>query len=100
MLERAVSAARKTGERLDRVLTKLGLVAEAALAVALGNFLGLALARPTDVPLERLLTDVIDADFVRRNRILPQALKDGTLSVGVTIGLILSRHRRWPISRV
>ena len=84
VLERAVSAARKTGERLDRVLTKLGLVAEAALAVALGNFLGLALARPTDVPLERLLTDVIDADFVRRNRILPLALTDGTLSVGVT----------------
>jgi general secretion pathway protein E len=84
VLERAVSAARKTGERLDRVLTKLGLVPEANLAVALSNFLSLALARPTDVPLERILPDVIEADFVRRNRILPLALADGTLSVGVT----------------
>jgi general secretion pathway protein E len=84
VLERAVSAARKTSERLDRVLTKLGLVAEAALAVALANFLGLALARPTDVPLERILADLIEADFVRRNKILPLAVEDGTLSVAVT----------------
>jgi general secretion pathway protein E len=84
VLERAISAARKTGERLDRVLTKLGLVAEAGLAVALSNFLSLALAKPADVPLERVLPDVIEADFVRRNRILPLALKDGSLAVGVT----------------
>jgi general secretion pathway protein E len=84
VLERAVSAARKTGERLDRVLTKLGLVPDTNLAVALANFLSLTLARPTDVPLERILPDVIEADFVRRNRILPLALEDGALSVGVT----------------
>ena len=35
VLERAVSAARKTGERLDRVLTKLGMVPEVNLAAAL-----------------------------------------------------------------
>jgi general secretion pathway protein E len=84
VLERAVSAARKTGERLDRVLTKLGLVPEATLAAALSNFLGLALARPTDVPLERILPDLIEGDFARRNRILPLAVEAGTLSVGVT----------------
>src|SRR6266851_5564993 len=59
VLERATSAARKTGERLDRVLTKLGLVSEINLAVALSTFLSLTLARPTDVPLERILPDVI-----------------------------------------
>jgi general secretion pathway protein E len=84
VLERAVSAARKTGERLDRVLTKLGLVPETVLVAALSNFLSLALARSADVPLERILPDVIEADFVRRNRILPLALEDGALSVGVT----------------
>jgi general secretion pathway protein E len=83
-LERAVGAARKTGERLDRVLTKLGLVPEARLAVALSNFLSLELARPADAPLERILPEVFEADFVRRNRILPLALEDGRLSVGVT----------------
>ena len=84
VLDRAVSAARKIGERLDRVLTRLGLVPETVVAVALSNFLSLAPARSTDVPLKRILPDVIEADFVRRNRILPLALEDGTLSVGVT----------------
>jgi general secretion pathway protein E len=84
VLERAVSAAHKTGERLDRVLTKLGLLPEAGLADALSNFLSLALVRPSDAPLERILPDLIEADFVRRNRVLPLALRDGVLSVGVT----------------
>jgi len=84
VLERATSAARKTGERLDRVLTKLGLVSEIQLAAALSNFLTLELARPGDLPLERLLPDVIETDFVRRNRVLPLALEGGVLSVGVT----------------
>jgi general secretion pathway protein E len=84
VLERAISAAHKTDERLDRVLTKLGLVSEINLAVALSKFLSLKLARPDDLPLERLLPGVIEADFVRRNRVLPLALEGGTLSVGVT----------------
>jgi len=84
VLERAVSAARKTGERLDRVLTKLGLVAETNLAAALSSFLSLALARSADVPLERILPEVIEPDFVRRNRVLPLALENGKLAVGVT----------------
>ncbi len=84
VLERATSAAHKTGERLDRVLTKLGLVSEINLAAALSKFLALELARPGDLPLERLLPDVIEVDFVRRNRVLPLALEGGTLSVGVT----------------
>jgi len=84
VLERAVSAARKTGERLDRVLTKLGLVPEASLATALAKFLSLDLARASDVPLEKVLPDLIEADFVRRNRILPLALEDGVITVGVT----------------
>src|SRR5215217_4039681 len=62
VLERATSAARKTGDRLDRVLTKLGLVSEANLAVALSKFLCLEVARPGELPLERLLPDLIEAD--------------------------------------
>jgi general secretion pathway protein E len=83
-LDRAVGAARKTGERLDLVLTKLGLIPEIGLAAALSKFLSLALVRPGDAPLERVLPEVIEANFVRRNRILPLAVRDGVLSVGVT----------------
>ncbi|MBR1201859.1 Flp pilus assembly complex ATPase component TadA [Bradyrhizobium sp. AUGA SZCCT0051] len=83
VLDRATNAARKTGERLDRVLTKLGLVAENQLAVTFAKFLCLDLVLAADLPLECVLPEVIEADFVRRNRILPIALADNTLSVGV-----------------
>lgn len=84
VLDRAVSAGRKSGERLDRVLTKLGLIADDNLTAALSKFLSLAIVRTQDIPLERVLPDVVEADFVRRNRILPLSLIDGVLSVGVT----------------
>jgi general secretion pathway protein E len=46
------------------VVTKLGLVSETNLAAALSRFLSLALARSADVPLERILPDLIEADFL------------------------------------
>jgi general secretion pathway protein E len=84
VLDRAISAARKSGERLDRVLTKLGLVAEENLTGALSKFLSVAIVQPKDIPLERVLPDLVEADFVRRNKILPLSLSSGVLSVGVT----------------
>jgi hypothetical protein len=54
----------RLGERLVRVLTTLGLVSETNLAAALSRFLSLALARSGDVPLERILPDLIEADFL------------------------------------
>jgi general secretion pathway protein E len=83
VLERAASAARTTGERLDRVLTKLGLVAEASLAAALAKFLSLDLVVPADVPREPLLTDVVEADFVRRNHVFPLAWDNDAIAIGV-----------------
>jgi general secretion pathway protein E len=93
VLERATSAARKTGERLDRVLTKLGLVSETNLTIALSKFLSLEMVRPSDLPIEPILGDVIEADFVRRNRILPLATEAGRLFVGVTDPLNLEPVR-------
>src|ERR1700733_10754953 len=83
VLDRAVSAARKSGERLDRVLTKLGLIAEENLTVALSKFLSLPIVQARDIPLERVIPNVVAAEFVRRNRILPLSLNDSVLSVGV-----------------
>src|SRR5579863_10172620 len=82
VLGRAVGAARKSGERLDRVLTKLGLVSEEGLTVAFSKFLSIEIVQPKDIPLERIIPDVVEGDFVRRNRIFPLSLGDGVLTVG------------------
>jgi general secretion pathway protein E len=84
VLDRARRAARTTGERFDRVLTKLGLMSEAELAQALSRYLSIPLATAADVPAEAVRPDLIGPDFVRRNRVMPLSAGDGALSVGVT----------------
>jgi general secretion pathway protein E len=83
-LERAASAAQKTGDRLDRVLTKLGLIAETDLVAALSAFLSLRQVGSNDLPMEPVLPDIFEPDFVRRNRVLPLGVTSGVLAVGVT----------------
>jgi general secretion pathway protein E len=84
VLERARRAAHTTGERFDQVLTKLGLVSDGDLAVGLSKYLSIPLATPALVPAEAVLADRVGADFVRRNRVMPLALDDRRLAVGVT----------------
>jgi len=59
-------------------------VPETNLAVALARFLSIPIAQPSDAPLERVLPDLIEAGFVRHNRVLPLGLHEGVLAVGVT----------------
>src|SRR5262249_56635091 len=84
VLERARRAAHTTGERFDHVLTKLGLVSEGDLAVNLSKYLSIPLATPALVPPAPVLPDRVGADFVRLHRVLPLAVADGRLVVGVT----------------
>src|SRR5262249_51280972 len=84
VLERARRAAHTTAERFDHVLTKLGLVSEGDLAVNLSKYLSIPLATPALVPPAPVLPDRVSVDFVRRNRVLPLAVVDGRLAVGVT----------------
>jgi general secretion pathway protein E len=84
VLDRAGSAARKIGERFDRVLTKLGLLSEADLATALSRFLSIPLVSAADVPMEPVLADISAPDFIRRNKIMPLAVGDGKVTVGTT----------------
>ena len=82
-IERALRAAQTTGERLDRVLTKLGLVSEAGIAAALSKFLSIPIVTAAHIPSEPILPDVVDVGFVRRNRVMPLAIDDERLVVGV-----------------
>jgi len=70
-LERASGLAAVSGERLEVVLTRLGLVSDEDMAWALAGHLGLPRARPEDLPERPLLDGRISVEFLRRARVLP-----------------------------
>jgi general secretion pathway protein E len=82
-LDRAHRAATVTGERFDHVLTKLGLMSDTELALALSRYLSIPTATLDGTPLEPVLNDVIDFEFVRRNRVVPLKVDSDRLVVGV-----------------
>ncbi|HWA88833.1 MAG TPA: ATPase, T2SS/T4P/T4SS family [Rhizomicrobium sp.] len=83
-LARARLVQAETGERLDSVLTRLGMIAEQALAGALAKETGLAIAQTGDFPAEPVLPDAISARFLRDVKAVPIAEKDGAVDVALT----------------
>jgi general secretion pathway protein E len=71
VLDRAHRATQATAERFDQVLTKLGLLSETDLAVEYSKYLSIPLVLRTEIPPETVLGDVLSADFVRRNKVMP-----------------------------
>jgi general secretion pathway protein E len=82
-LGRAERAAVTAGERLDLVLTKLGLLSEAEVGSTLARYLSLSVVSPTDIPDNAILPDLLHADFVRLNAVMPLATDEQSLTVGV-----------------
>jgi general secretion pathway protein E len=72
-LERAERLAIDGNERLDTVLTNLGLVTERDLAEAMSDFLELPLARPADFPSEPVLESLFSRKFLEEARLIPLA---------------------------
>lgn len=70
-LARAQLVQSETGEPLDAVLTRLGLVSEQALAAALAAAAGLRIADPSDYPAEPLAGDRLSSQFLREARAAP-----------------------------
>jgi general secretion pathway protein E len=81
ILDRAHRATQATAERLDEVLTKLGLLSEADLALAYSKYLSIPIARPDEIPPGRVIGDALSADFVRRNRVMPLSDDDSDLVI-------------------
>jgi general secretion pathway protein E len=84
VLDRARRAAASTGDRLDAVLTRLGLLSENDLVAALSRYLSMPVASAAHVPGEPVLADLIEPDFVRRAKVIPLAVEGSRLTVGVT----------------
>jgi general secretion pathway protein E len=72
-LKRAERAQAESGERLDRVLTRLGLVGERDMAEALAQQLNIPLAAAADYPELPLLDGVLPVRFLKSSHVLPLA---------------------------
>ena len=82
-LERGRRTAAESGQRLDHVLTQLGLVSERALAEATAALLSLKLASPTDYPEAAILPGRFRLKFLRKARAIPIALTDRSITVAM-----------------
>ncbi|WP_282610535.1 type II secretion system ATPase GspE [Pelagibius sp. Alg239-R121] len=70
-LKRAERAQAESGERLDRVLTRLGLVGDRDMAEAMARHLGIGLASASDYPDLPLLDGVLPVRFLKSSHVLP-----------------------------
>jgi general secretion pathway protein E len=79
-IERAQRVSAETGQRLDSVVIRLGVVAERALAEAYATSLGVPLVAPDRYPTgEPLFPERLAAKFLRNVRALPLRVERGTL---------------------
>ena len=104
-LARAERAQAETGERIDKVLTRLGLVGERDVAAALGEQLNLPLASREDYPVLPLTEGALPTKFLKDSRVLPIALDETQVTlamadplddfaaeaVGLRLGLTVAR---------
>jgi general secretion pathway protein E len=70
-LNRAMRAMRDTGERIDVVLTRLGLLSDNDLARLTAAYLDLPLLKSSDLPDAPLSLAGIDPDYLKRTGFLP-----------------------------
>jgi general secretion pathway protein E len=82
-LERARRLEAESGERIDRVAAKLGLVSERDLATAYATLLGTPLLAPDDFPTAPIATDRLRAAFLKQSRIIPIAETDFRLVIAM-----------------
>src|SRR5215469_3916155 len=80
-LNRARTVQAETGERLDAVLTRLGLISEAALAQAIASATGLKLVTTEDFPKEPVPLDDLPLRFLRDTKAVPLRATDAEVEV-------------------
>ena len=82
-IERGRRVADESGQRLDAVLSQLGLVTERDLATGYAQLLGLQVVTPDDYPAEPLWADHLSIAFLRDARALPLAEDADGLVLGM-----------------
>jgi len=71
--QRADQARTESGERLERIVTRLGLLSEKDLTDAFSALMNLPIAAAGEFPATPLLTDRLTASFLKNAQILPLA---------------------------
>ncbi len=82
-IERARRVATETSQRVDAVLSQLGLVTERDLATAFSALLQIPLVAPAAYPPAAVLPNRLAPRFLRHARALPLGLEAGTLRVAL-----------------
>ncbi len=83
--EEALSRARlvglESGERLEAVITRLGIASESALAHMFARATGIPMLSAADMPAEPVGERLLSADFLHDMRMIPIALDDQWLTI-------------------
>lgn len=82
-LARARLVCQQSGEPIEAVLSRLGIVAEATIAATFARASGIPLVTPADFPVEPLLGKSLSAAFLHDLRCLPVALADDHVVIAV-----------------
>src|SRR5215469_9598744 len=82
-LERVRRLEADTGERIDRIAAKLGMIADADLAAAYAELLGSSVLTASAFPAEPVAAETLRRPFLRHARIVPLALTDAALTVAM-----------------
>ena len=83
-LQRARRVQEGTGEGLDTLLVKLGLVSERDLAEALAAYLNLPLVRPGDYPEVPATNGGVSSRFLKESRVIPLFEDEQGLTVAMS----------------
>ncbi len=78
-LNRAVRVQESSGEKLNAILVKLGLVSERDMAEALSNRYELPLVKPSDYPQIPLLEEGVSSRFLKEARVIPLEEEEGEI---------------------
>src|SRR5215204_2126999 len=82
-LERVRRLEAESGERIDLIAAKLGLVSDSDLAQAYAALLGSSLLSRDDFPAQPVAGDRLQPAFLKRARIIPLAEGDGAIVLGM-----------------
>jgi general secretion pathway protein E len=82
-LERVRRLEAESGERIDLIAAKLGLISDRDLAQVYASMLGSSVLTPDDFPLEAIAPERLRGAFLKRTRLIPLAETDSAVVIGM-----------------